>query len=148
MRPSAGFTLIEAALVLTIIGVLSTFALYSGRSAVQAAYFVDLKDAAARLALAQQAHRQIHNRFATTVVASGTSNTTTLVFSDASKYQFTITNDAYNEFTATVTVLSSTAQPTPECGRIEITSRRGITSFQTSDLTTGVNTTSKCLRNE
>lgn len=147
-RYSRGFTLVEILITITIVGIISSFALSSMTNAVRNANFVDLKDAASRFAIAQQGHRQIFNRFADQV--SGTEDRATdrrLVFTDANKYDINILSSSYNEFTADLNVKDTKQSPTDNCHTVRVNSRLGILKFESFAKNGSTNTTNECLGN-
>lgn len=142
-----GFTLLEIMITLAIVGVVSAFALTSMGNAVRNANFVDLKDAASRFAIAQQSHRQIYNQFADQVTDNNTANARRIVFSDASKYNITVRNTSYNEFTADLSVRDRKFSPTDNCSIVRVNSNLGIMKFETFAKNGATNTTAECLQN-
>lgn len=147
MKLQQGFTLIELIIAIAVVGVLSTFAVMGFAQAVQAANFLDLKDAASRVALAQQNHRQIFNQFASRVQASGSSSADTLLFADASKYDFSVDLRSYNEFVVDVQTRPGNSMPSDDCFIVRVRNRQGILVFESFDKEAKNNTTSNCLQN-
>ena len=147
MNTHRGFTLIELMMGLAVVAILATAAALGMSHAVQSAYFLDLKDTASRLAIAQQNHRQVFNQFAPQVAAAGTVSSNQLVFPDASRYRVRVLTRGYNEFEAELEPRAGTPAPSDECFIVRVRSQQGIIAFQSFDRTHQQNTTTVCLQN-
>ena len=129
MKCQTGFTLIEMMFALAIVAILATIAANSYSNVMAQSNFRSMRDVGAKIALAQQQHRQFFGQYATRVVDNGQTNTSTLVLPEASQYNITISNAGFRDFVATLTPRSSNLQGTSDCWSVRVSSLRGFLSY-------------------
>ncbi|MFN4329001.1 MAG: type IV pilin protein [Limnobacter sp.] len=129
MKHPRGFTIIELMIALSIAAVLATLAFMGYSDALAKSNFRATRDVAAKLALAQQQHRQQFGRYASAVQGSGTGNSTTLVLNDANDYAITVQSATYRDFAATVTPTTRSLQGTDTCWSVWVRSQQGFLTF-------------------
>lgn len=146
MKSQTGVTLIELAIAMAILGVLATLSFAGYESSIQNANLRIMREAASKLALSQQQHRQTYGRYASSVKESGKANSTTLVFTDVNRYTVSVSNADFRTFTATLTPKTRSLQTKPQCSRMQVSSTQGYLSYGTQNAS-GKNTSSECLPN-
>lgn len=146
MKCQTGFTLIEMMFALAIVAILATIAANSYSNVMAQSNFRSMRDVGAKIALAQQQHRQTYGQYATRVVSSGQTNTNTLLIEEAAQYSINISNAGFRDFVVTLTPTVSTLNGTSECWSVRVQSQRGFLSYSALDRS-NQDSTARCMPN-
>ncbi len=144
MRSKQGFTLIELVIALAIAGLLASLAWSGYESRIQATNFNLMREAASKLALKQQQHRQTFGQYASQVASSGNASVSTLIFPEHQSFQTTILSADFRSFSASLRPKGATLNLRKECQTVIVQSQQGYLSFKSIDLEKN-DSSEKCL---
>ncbi|MEW6205417.1 MAG: prepilin-type N-terminal cleavage/methylation domain-containing protein [Pseudomonadota bacterium] len=145
MRAGLGFTLIELAIAIAIVGVLATLSYAGYESAWEKSNFRSMRDFGVELALSQQLHRQRYGRYAQNISSSGTPNASRLILPSASNYNVVVRNSNFRSYLAEVSPRENGPLRLPEaCRTLIVESDMGIQRFGARSAS-NQNTSERCV---
>ncbi|WP_334120371.1 prepilin-type N-terminal cleavage/methylation domain-containing protein [Limnobacter sp.] len=145
MRAGLGFTLIEIAIAIAIVGILATLSFAGYESSWEKSNFRSMREFGVELALSQQLHRQRYGRYAQSISSSGNPDANRLVMPSASKYQVNISSADFRGYRAQVKTHSNDPMRLPtDCRILVVESDMGIQRFG-SKSATNQNTSDRCV---
>lgn len=145
MRAGLGFTLIELAFAIAVVGVLATLSYAGYESSWEKSNFRTMREFGVEFALGQQLHRQRYGRYAENVSSSGSPNANRLVLPSSAKYNVVVSTADFRGYRAVVKPGARTPLKLPEACRILIVeSDMGIQRFGARSAT-NQNTSDRCV---
>lgn len=145
MRAARGFTLLELAITIAIVGVLATLSFAGYESSVERSNFRSMQELGVELALKQQMHRQRYGRYAQNIANSGSADANRLVMPSASNYAISVSNADFRGFRALVQAKQGDTKRLPvDCKVLVVESDMGNQRFGSTS-GSGQNTSSTCI---
>ncbi len=133
MQFNRGFTLIELIIALAIAGLLASLAYGGYQTRIQDTNFNLMREAASKLALKQQQHRQTFGQYASKVTGAGNASQTTLVFPEIQNFNTTIQSSDFRSFSAELTPKSKSFAMKKKCATLIVSSQQGYLFFKSMD---------------
>lgn len=145
MRAARGFTLLELAITVAIVGVLATLSFAGYESSVERSNFRSMQEFGVELALKQQIHRQRYGRYAQNIANSGSTDANRLVMPSASNYAISVSSADFRGFRAQVQVnQGDTIRLPSDCKVLVVVSDMGNQRFASTSAS-GQNTSATCI---
>lgn len=141
MRMGQGFTILELAIAVAIVGILATFSYASYEASWEKSNFRAMREFGVEFALKQQLHRQQFGRYAQRVDNKGLSSPDRLVMASAAEYQVNVSNADLRGYRAEIMPHAEDDRRLPsDCRVLLVESDTGSQRFKTRSSSNEIST--------